>query len=266
VLGGPELVWERQTDAEELVADNAIDFLASDGSTVLAVGYEPANAALRMWSTTDGSSWTEVPAEGVFGGVVSRLVIGADAGFAAVGGTFTEAGTNPIFWHATDVQSWESEAQPVMGQVESPVAGTCPDLPTTMVDWLVIPGSVGAACFGDAPITFRGWLTVGGGCGGFAPGTYQPAWLASPFATYPIIVTPFEAVRGGCGSAAQHPELIELPEPQQWVLTTGHYDDPASESCRWTPDPLYRFAVVGEEVVLACRQRFVATEVMPASP
>ena len=266
VLGGPELVWERQTDAEALVADNSIDSLISGGSTILAVGYEPANAALRMWSTMDGSSWTEVPADGVFGGVVSRLVAGTDAGFAAVGGTFTAAGTNPIFWHATNFQSWESEAQQVMGSVESPVAGACPGLPTTMVDWLVIPGSLGAACFGDSPITFRGWLTVGGGCGGFTPGTWEPAWLASPFATFHIILTPFEAVRGGCGSAARHPELTELPEPQQWVTITGHYNDPAAETCSWTPDPLYKFAVVREGLELACRQRFVASEVMPASP
>jgi hypothetical protein len=265
-LGGSELVWERQVDAEALLANNSIDSLASDGSTVLAVGYEPTQAELRMWRSNDGASWTEVPAEGTFGGAVPELVVAADAGFAAVGGTVKGAGTNPVFWHAADAGSWSPEARPVLGEVESPVVGTCPQLPTTMVDWLVVPASIGAECFGDTPISFRGWLSEGGGCGGFFPGTWEPSWLAAPYAMLPIVLTPFEAEYGGCGSAAPHPTLTELPQPQRWVIITGHYNDPAAETCRWTPDPLYKFAVVREGLVLGCRQRFVATAVIPETP
>jgi len=264
-LGGSDLVWERVTDAEALLADNTIDSLASDGSTILAVGYEATNAELRMWRTSDGNTWDEVPAQGVFGGV-PELVTGTGAGFSAVGGTVTLAGVNPVFWHATDVQRWTPERAPVLGRlVESPVVDECPGVPTTMVDWLVMPALVGVACFGDEPITFRAWLSMPGGCGGLSPGTYEPAWLIRPF-DLSIIVTPFETPYGSCGSLAQHPTLTVLPDPQQWVMVTGHYDDPAAESCRWAPDPLYRFAVVRYGLVHACQQRFVTTAVVPENP
>ena len=266
-LGGPEFGWERQAAAETLVADNSIDSLVSDGSMILAVGYEPTQAELRIWRTTDGASWTEVSAGDVFGGAVPDLVVGSGAGFAAVGGTITAAGENPVFWHAPDALNWAPEAQLVMGHVESPIVGTCPALPTTMVDWLAIPSPVSAECFGDAPITFRAWLSEGGGCGGYFPGTFEPSWLAALGSMLPIILTPFEVQYGGCGSAAPHPTLTELPDPQRWVMVTGHYNDPAAETCRWTPDPLYKFApFVRGGLMLGCRQRFVATAVVPESP
>ena len=262
-LGGSDLVWERVTDTEPLLADNTIDSLASDGSTILAVGYEATNAELRMWRTSDGNTWDEVLAQGVFGGV-PELVTGTGAGFSAVGGTVTLAGVNPVFWHATDVDRWTPERAPVLGRlVESPVnVDACPSVPTTMVDWLVMPASVGVECFGDTPITFRAWLSMPGGCGGLSPGMYEPAWLIRPF-DLSIIVTPFETPYGSCGSLAQHPNLTILPDPQQWVMVTGHYDDPASETCRWAPDPLYPFAVVRYGLVQACRERFVAMAIVP---
>jgi hypothetical protein len=266
-LGGSDLVWERQTEAEAIVADNTIMSLASDGSTVLAVGYEPTRGELRMWGTSDGAAWSAAPTDDLFGGLVPPFAVGAQGGFVAVGQSLTEAGSNPVMWHGDGPLAWTPEADPVLGTIETPVVGSCPDLPNAMVDWLAVPFPVAAACFGEAPITFRGWLTAAGGCGGLRPGTYEPAWLAGNFSRIAIVLAPYETPYYDCGSAAQPPTLTQLPAKQRWVVITGHYNDPASESCRFTPTPTYKGAGPGQASLdLYCRQVFVATSVVPEGP
>lgn len=253
--------WTRASSAEAAVAGSALVGLVSDGASLVAVGYRIDTAEPRTWASSDGSTWTDVSADGLFGGIVPDTMAAGPDGFAAVGHLVTTAGINPVLWHSPDGSDWQAEASPAAGVVASALASSCPALPTTMVDWLMIPSSVAVECFGDAPITFRGWSTEGGGCGGYWVGSYLPGWLASPFAEFGLILTPYPAPYGGCGSAAP---ATSLPAQQQWVNVTGHYDDPASPSCHWLPDPsAVAWPPDPQEVVLRCRQVFVATEVVP---
>jgi hypothetical protein len=48
---------------------------------------------------------------------------------------------------------------------------------------------------------------------------------------------------------------------KQWVRVTGHFADPASDTCAWGPeygDPFYN---TPETAVTWCRQRFVITAI-----
>lgn len=265
-LPGPTLNWTRQSATEAALAETALTALVSDGSTFLLSGYDRSNVTPRLWRSTDGSSWKQIPGEALFGGVMPAAMAGSDAGFVGIGRVMTAAGPSPVMWHSPDGLGWSSEADPVLGLVQSSVIGSCPALPATQIDWLAIPGPVAAECFGDTPITFTGWLSASEGCGGYAPGTLEPAWLISIGATYEIMITPFEAEYSGCGSAARHPTLSSLPEKQQWVTLTGHYDDPAASTCRWSPDPLYPSAYDDPAaLVQRCRGQFVATHLVPLS-
>ena len=185
------------------------------------------------------------------------LAVGT-SGLVGFADEITAAGGNPVFWLTADGEGWTRESSPAIPATVHAVVGGCPTVPATMMEWLAIPGSVGAECFGEESITFTAWNTVGGGCGGYAPGIFEPGWLASPFAEFAIILTPFEAEYGGCGSATVHPDAGTLPDPQQWIQLTGHWDDPASEQCRVLPDPQIR-APRGASLTFECSVRFVVT-------
>lgn len=264
-LPGPALSWTRETATEATMANTAIAALISDGSTFLLSGYDRSDAAPRLWRSTDGDSWALLPGEALFGGAMPSAVAASAAGFVGIGRIMTSAGSNSVMWDSANGLDWSGEADPVLGLIQGAVVGTCPALPETQLEWLAIPAPVAAECFGDKPITFSGWLTQGGGCGGWTPGTLEPEWLASMYATYAVLVTPFEAEYGGCGSAARHPSLLSIPDRQQWVTVTGHYDDPAASTCHWLPDPTYVNAVLNDQAwhVQRCRWVFVATAVVP---
>jgi len=148
--------------------------------------------------------------------------------------------------------------------VDSPVVGSCPGAPQTMLQWMATPGLVGAECFGSSAVTFAAWNTEGGGCGGFAPGRFEPQWLASPFATFALIIAPMETPAYSCGSAVVTPGT-DVPAVQQWVAVTGHWDDPAAADCRSIPQPDYRWGDTGSDLVPTCQARFAATSVTPTS-
>jgi len=255
--------WVRMTDAEATLAGTIISSLTSDGSILVLNGYGTTDSAPQVWRSTDGASWTRVADASPFRGGAG-MTAGGSHGFVAVGMEETSAGSNPVLWHSATGEGWQPEASPVLGLVSTPLVGECPALPTTQVDWILLPGVVAVECFGDQPMTFRAWLTVAGGCGGFFPGTFEPAWLAAPYATGAFVLSPYEAPSGGCGSAARHPDLVDPAEPQQWVIVTGHYDDPAAATCRYRPDPAFPGTYVSiPKMIRACQAKFVATSVVP---
>jgi hypothetical protein len=261
--------WVRNASAESQLAGTAIDSLVGLPDGALIIGRSFEDGRLQMWRSADAATWQELDAATESEGGIGAVALGG-AGLVGIGYDITPAGPNPYFMRSTDGEAWQGEAEPVLGVVESPVMGGCPAQPTTMVDWLAVPGSIGAECFGGASISFRGWLTVGGGCGGFHPGRFEPEWLANPFAAGAVILDPNEVEFGGCGSATPHPDLSELPDPQQWVQVTGHWADPASPQCRVIPLPGQ--AIGGSSdyrgpdlITFECRMKFVATEVSPTT-
>ena len=262
----PALAWKRQLSADALLAATAIGRLVALEGRVLAFGNTYETGEPVVWSTTDGTSWEQVSGGGR--GLAAALgpsAVGA-SGLVGVAPDVTTAGENPRFWRSRDGAAWQGEASPVVAPVDHAVFGACPGRPSTMLDFMAVPGAVGADCFRDAPITFRGWLTVGGGCGGYMPGIFEPGWLASPFVSLALNVTPDEEEYNawGCGWGAVHPlELTALP-PQQWVQVTGHWADPASATCRVRPDPAYPGAYAAGSLAFRCRTTFVATALAPS--
>jgi hypothetical protein len=259
----PALEWTRQPSAEAQLAAMAVGRLEALDGHVLAFGNAYDTGELLAWSTTDGASWDQL-AIGALGRTaeLAPMAVG-ELGLVGVAHDVTAAGNHPRFWHSTDGANWQGEASPAIKPVEHAVIGACPERPSTMLDWMAVPGAVGAECFGDEPITFRAWHTVGGGCGGFAPGIFEPGWLASQFAILALEFTPNEVEYTGCGTAAVHPDLV-VPAAQQWVQVTGHWADSASATCRMLPDPLYPGAPVGGSLVFECRSKFVATALAPS--
>jgi hypothetical protein len=129
------------------------------------------------------------------------------------------------------------------------------------------------ACYGDAPLTLEG--TYGcGGCGGFAPGTFEPGWLANP------ISPPFSVLTAkpgkGIGRIDIHvpPELLanffEYPVEGSIIRVVGHFDDPAATTCQIIPGDQVTPGGVGPGVpadsraaIMYCRERFVVDSYVP---
>lgn len=263
----PALEWRRQSSTDALLAAAAIGRLVVLDGRVVALGNTYERGEPVAWSTLDGSSWEQVAAGGQ--GMAAALgpsAVGA-SGLVGVAYDITVAGNNPRFWHSTDAAAWEGEASPAIAAVDHAGVGGCPERPSTMLDFVAVPGAIGAECFGDAPISFRAWQTLGGGCGGYQPGIFEPGWLAAPFASLALNFAPdkVEYNAWNCGWGTVHPDMGALPPDQQWVQVTGHWADPASATCRVRPDRAYPGIYAARSLAFECRTMFVATAVL-ASP
>jgi hypothetical protein len=125
------------------------------------------------------------------------------------------------------------------------------------------PAGDPVACYGNAPLTFDAtW--VGGGVADCL-GTPEPAWLAcSSFSLQPVGDT--RKVGAPQLFVAVDPSAsLSLPsEPFAQVQVTGHFDDPAAQTCRETllgggAESLAPAA----ETIARCRSTFVVTGVEP---
>lgn len=256
--------WQRAWVAESAFTGNVVTSLASDGTRLVAAGYDRASATPRLWQSPDGSTWTDVSGDGLLLHGDPDVLAGGSHGFAALGHVVTAAGVNPVMWHSSEGLRWRAESTPAAGVLTSPLIGGCPDVPQAEIDWELIPHAVAAACFGSTQITFRAWLTEGGGCGAYTPGTWSPAWLAHPLAEFALVLAPFATPFRGCGSAVLAPDA-HVASPQQWVTVTGHFNDPAASTCRWLPDAtLWGYLESPDGLAFSCREKFVVTSVVPA--
>jgi hypothetical protein len=257
--------WTEQPGAADGLDEAVVTKLLHVEGAALALGRRIDDGSHQAWRSTDGVTWTELDPTALTDTNASTwYAAGADSGAVVVGYATTDAGPNPMLLASPDGGTWEMDGGSVLGLVDSSLPGACPERPTNMVDWMAIPGVVGAECFGDAPITFTAWHTQAGGCGGFSPGFYDPTWLASPFAGT-FVLLPYEAPTGGCGGPAQDPEAGPAPELLQWIELTGHWADPASAECRYRPDPAAPSDPFRPDLVFHCRTVFVVSEAVPGS-
>ena len=126
-----------------------------------------------------------------------------------------------------------------------------------------------AACYGDTPITVEAEV-VGIGAIDCAP--IEPAWMgcsawvglqpiAGQAATTGIVLAATTGPRGPSQMfAAIHPETaLEASDIIGRMLrVTGHYDDPAAQTCRQT-EPVFDEATVPPPDISYCRNLFVLT-------
>ena len=115
------------------------------------------------------------------------------------------------------------------------------------------------ACFGEAPLTFDAtW--VGGGQAD-CPAAPEPAWLAcSAFSLQALGDTRKVGSRGLF--VAIHPSAsLSIPsEPYAQVRVTGHFDDPAAQTCRETQLGDAETLAPATETIERCRRQFVVID------
>jgi hypothetical protein len=123
------------------------------------------------------------------------------------------------------------------------------------------------ACYGNAPLTFDAtWYGVGQADCPTAP---EPAWLAcSPYSLQPFGDTRKLGAPGLFVAVDPSVSLdVLLTESFPQIRVTGHFDDPAAQTCRETNrvDGAPSLAPAAMTVE-RCRRVFVITEVVPLQP
>ena len=122
------------------------------------------------------------------------------------------------------------------------------------------------ACYGNAPLTFD--ATWGGGGEADCPTAPEPAWLACS----PNSLRPFGDTR-----KLGAPELFVAVDPSvslgvlltesfPQIQVTGHFDDPAAQTCRETNQPDAQSLAPVALIVEGCRRAFVITKVVQLRP
>jgi hypothetical protein len=121
---------------------------------------------------------------------------------------------------------------------------------------ITLTGFERLACLGGGPVTIEG--TYGcGECGGLAPGTFVPEWLAHPiFPPLPVLT----AKPGtGIGRIDIHfpPEAgLAYPEEGSIIRLVGHFDDAAATTCEIAAgEP--EVPADARAAVMYCRERLV---------
>jgi hypothetical protein len=142
-----------------------------------------------------------------------------------------------------------------------PVDLACP-LPPLTVEQLAGLGSMGGlACYGDASIGLIGFSPVGCGVGG-SPRTGEPDWLNGTWSGISIgneepMPPDFEVAHGITGHVPPGAEVPGGCGEAGWYRYAGHFDDPASLTCR--TEIAEAQVIVVEPVVsqLICRDKLV---------
>ncbi len=131
------------------------------------------------------------------------------------------------------------------------------------------------ACLGRSDVKVTGWL-AGPWNMRRNPNGVAPAWLGEWLGVGRILwLKPHPANDEICYASAgcvwmflhsSNPSALPL-SPDRWVTVTGHYDDPAAATCRWTdPGQGESWPMTPAEAVAYCRTHFVVTAIENAAP
>jgi hypothetical protein len=261
-----QLTWSHE-QADQLFTGAGFVALASDGHRAMLVGVDRSTNAPKAW-TGSGAEWTPLPLPGPALGGLPTEAAGGPAGFVVVGYRSTLRGGNPIFWHQT-AGGWAPEDAPVLPLVPDPTSAECTQaVPRDAAALAGLDRALAAFCFGDAPITLRAYAVPCNGCGdgGGTRDRYVPDWLANPNPGA-LFLAPLAIQEGGFTPVRLPPTLgLNAGWASHWLEVTGHFDDPASATCRWYPDPATGGIVaIAQSTIDQCRQEFVVTAVRVVS-
>jgi hypothetical protein len=151
---------------------------------------------------------------------------------------------------------------PLADCVNPPTVATLVDLLQSQ-DLSTDPLGDPLACYGSAPLTFDAVWRGGGEVD--CPTAPEPAWLAC--SAYSL------QAFGDTRKLA--PELFvavppsvraSLPKPFSNIRVTGHFDDPAAQTCRETNQPDAQSLAPVAVIVEGCRRAFVITKVVQLRP
>ncbi len=258
--GGMRLSRERSLEASFAGALGV--WIASNGEVAYATGFLPRAGTSRVWSS-GGSSWRTVPGS-TPAHFSPRTYIGAAGpdGLVVVDYRSSAAGDNPVFWHLRPSGEWVVESTPIVPMVPDPTPSECGPLPSTGLEFAVLPQNWGAVCFGDQPMTFTAWSAPCDWCGS------EPM----PDGRWLLDAQPDLALRPAPGDPWPNREAVLDPGLEvaldlagQWVRLTGHFSDPAASDCAYPPGQVGGYYGPADEAVKYCQRRFVVTalEVVP---
>jgi len=122
------------------------------------------------------------------------------------------------------------------------------------------------ACYGSAPLSVDAYLTGSGVVEWMV--VIEPAWLGNPTAGSLQLVGETRKVGAPFLLVAIDPASgVSLDD--HWdsnVRITGHYDDPAAETCIETGRAFGETPGPAADAIDICRRTFVVTEVVPLEP
>jgi hypothetical protein len=265
-ISGQQLAWIPEPEADLQFEGFGLAAVASDGRRALLVGANRSTNAPGAWAGS-GVDWAPIalPA-GALGGTPTQAASGP-AGFVLVGYRPTLRGGNPIVWHQIS-GGWAPESTPILPLVPNPTSANCTQsLPRDAASLYALDRALAVICFGDASITLLGYAPPPcDGCEGDTLDRFVPDWLANPGKAV-LDLQPIEVTEGYGVRVRLAPNLVmNSGWTNHWVQVTGHFDDPASVTCRWYPDPVGGgIAAIPQSTVDQCRQEFVVTAVRVVS-
>jgi hypothetical protein len=264
VVADRQVIWI-QTGLDAAFMGGVVSQLVSDGTRVLAFGWDLATDEAVVW-TGDGKQWVRASLPDSLGGIPLVAAAGPK-GAVVVGYRRSLRGDNPIFWHRSGTGRWLPEADPILIAVPDPSGDDCPALPDEFLEYLVVDAAAVVSCYGPTPITFRAYSVPCSDCSGTMEGNPQPAWLLNP--DDHLWLSPDDAHTDWTATAVLDPSLIPLDPAwtQAWLEITGHFDDPAAATCHREPladEMAYWYGM--QPFIDQCRMTFVVTDVTVINP
>ena len=246
--------------------------LATGRLGALVLGFDRSTLRPISWVARDGRAWQRADLEGsAFGGGVPSVTAVGDESFVALGWNVSEEGDAAArAWTSIDGLAWSRTETDALGVLPDPPTVPCPGSDPTDAAELVamtdahpsMPRAVWPSCFGDRELTLDAYVALCDGCGGVSPYEGVPAWLLDPLGYADFWLA------GQAGSMGLDPTFIAVkidpdhpvdePRAGAHVRVTGHFDDPASATCRLIPFERVELPPAGVSVA-TCRQQFVVT-------
>jgi hypothetical protein len=265
-ISGQQLAWLPEPEADLQLDGFGLAAVASDGRRALLVG---ANRSTNAPGARAGSGvdWAPIALPAAALGGTPIQAASGPTGFVLVGYRPTLRGENPIVWHQIS-GGWAPESTPILPLVPNPTSANCTQsLPRDAASLYALDRALAVICFGDASITLRGYAPPPcNGCVGDTQDRYVPDWLANPSKAV-LALLPIEVTEGAGVQVRLAPNLVmNSGWTSHWLQVTGHFDDPASVTCRWYPNPVGGgIAAIPQSTVDQCRQEFVVTAVRVVS-
>lgn len=263
--GSPTVHWQAEAAlSQQLHGYNLTSATGTDNGGFL-FGYDQATYRRVVWTSTDGLSWTnnDLAADALGGGAPAGFAVGSSAVVVLGWTDSTLAGTGRMLFASSDGVSWTPALAPLLPPAPQVPTGSCPAAPTTVQQLAVIGLVKAASCYGAAPLTLHGYSTNCGGCGGTGPLHVTPDWLGGAYGTWyvsPAVTQP--------GSPDTRIPVYLMPSanltpPSEGtpVTFTGHFNDVASQDCRWVSVAIGYELPPNSDAVARCQHAFVVTAI-----
>jgi hypothetical protein len=138
----------------------------------------------------------------------------------------------------------------------------CPEPPQTVASLSEMPFTLRLVCFDDEEMTLVAWwpeLPSDAGLGGACAATATDvAWLVCQNINYNVLAASQEDPSGRLSVSLDPSSGVAMPERDQWVEVTAHFDDAAAQDCGEASDAM---EMDPGELVFNCRLQFVPSAV-----